>query len=536
MKLLYSVVERMLEEVNVMENIVLRDYQRKFVDDILSAFNKHKRIIGVAPCGSGKTIMATKIVEQFANANKKVLFFVHVHELVEQTSRTFNKYGIDHSIIEAGKAFNPAQPIQVASIQTLSRRLSKIQVPDLLICDECHHVLANTYINTLKKFSNAQLLGLTATPERYGGIRLGDVFTSMVCGPSVSELISLGHLSKYEYYAPTKEDIDLSKVKTVAGEYETAELEHLMINPRIIGGILEHYNKLVPNKPTLMYCVNRRHSEFMANWFRENDVCAVHLDCKTPADERNQIVKDFRKGYIKVLCNVNIFGEGFDSPSMEAVILARPTRSLTKYIQQSMRALRINPNNPDKVATILDHVGNYTRFGLPSTDHIWSLDPNEEQEPPVKKCPRCGVVVPLNVVTCPVCGLVFEKPAEEEPTPINVEKLEEGEGTSNLLSAEGQLKLISEDSIESTENNSNINFNAPRGIKELLVVAEKRGYTTSWAAINALVDARSLEDCKVIAEACKYKTGWAFYKWRALEQLLDQNKDPRLYKKSLLNA
>ena len=164
-----------------MNEIKLRPYQQKFLEDVYKEILAgHKRICGVAPCGAGKTIMTGWLIREFMNNGCRVIFFVHRHELIDQTSKTFTDLGIEHGIIAAGFKVNYDLPIQIASVQTLARRLNSVPAPDLLVCDECHHILANTYKEIINKWKDAFLLGVTATPQRMGGINLGDVFTSMI--------------------------------------------------------------------------------------------------------------------------------------------------------------------------------------------------------------------------------------------------------------------------------------------------------------------------------------------------------------------
>ena len=356
-----------------MDKIALRPYQQKFIDDVQKEFKKkHNRIVGVAPCGAGKTIMTGSIIGDFAKRGKSSIFFVHRKELIRQTSEIFKRLGIEHGIISSGGKMQLDLPVQIASVQTLSRRLKSVPAPDLLVCDECHHILANSYKKILDAYPKAKLLGVTATPQRMGGINLGDVFTSMVEGPNVEELIELGNLTKFHYFAPG-EDLDLHNVRVKFGEYINSDLAKAVNKKKIIGNIVGTYKKLAAGKSAICYCVNVMHSKRVAKAFQDAGIVAAHVDGETPAGTRDKLVEDFRVGKIKILCNAELFSEGFDVPNMQAVILARPTKSLTLFIQQAMRPLRPDPTDPNKIALIIDHVQNYTRFGLPSTAHKWSL-------------------------------------------------------------------------------------------------------------------------------------------------------------------
>lgn len=486
-----------------MAEIKLRPYQEKFLEDVQNEFKAgHKRICGVAPCGAGKTIMTGWLILELLKNGCRVIFFVHRNELIEQTSRTFDQLGIEHGIIAANSKKNYDLPVQIASVQTLAKRLNTVPKPDFLICDECHHILANTYKAILNHWEDANLLGVTATPQRMGGINLGDIFTSMVQAPSTRELIKLGNLTQFKYYAP-KESLNLNSVRVKFGEYVNDDLSKVMEDQKIIGSIVGHYKKLANGKSAICYCVNIKHSKKVAAAFNAAGISAAHCDGETNKKLRVQIVEDFRMGKIKILCNAELFGEGFDVPNMQAVILARPTKSLTLYTQQSLRPLRPDPNDPKKVALIIDHVGNYKRFGLPDENQIWSLLPNKKKEPqeaPLKSCPECESVVPLGTLTCPYCGYEFVDEEEQE---------------LRLLEHEGHLVKIERVKIAPTKPRPRIKHR-PTTPEDFLQIAKEKDYKKGWVAIHSLRYARSYEDCLRIAKVCGYKPGWAWYRWNEL--------------------
>ena len=478
-------------------SVRLRDYQIKFLNEILDRFAEgHASICGVAPCGAGKTIMTGSLIKKFAEMGKRVIFFVHRQELIEQTSKAFTALEIEHGIISAGTKIKVSQEdknkpdfklVQIASVQTLVRRINSIPEPDLLVCDECHHILAKSYLAILDKFSNALLLGVTATPQRMGGVNLGDVFTAMVQAPSTKELIKLGNLTRFKYYAPPTNP-NLMKVRVKFGEYVNKDLEKVMSESRIVGNIVEHYKHLALGKSAICYCVNVEHSKTVAARFNAAGIKAAHCDGETNKSVRAKIVEDFRQGKIKVLCNAELFGEGFDVPNMQAVILARPTKSLTLFTQQSLRPLRPDPNEPNKVAIIIDHTRNSDRFGLPDEDRKWTLDPNEEkgaeeEHAPTKTCPKCYEVVPLATQFCPNCGYQFFEEEENKE---------------------------SEEPLYHTWR--------PTTPEEFLQIAKERKYKIGWVAIHALEFAKSYDDCLKIARICNYKEGWAWYKWKEIQE------------------
>lgn len=479
-------------------SIQLREYQKKFISDIRNEFRKNnKHVVGVAPCGAGKTIMTGWMTKQAAARGRRVIFFVHRQELIKQTSETFTKLEIPHGIICAGVSEQLSLPVQIASVQTLARRLDKVPAPDLLICDECHHILAGTYKKIIDKWHDAFLLGVTATPQRMGGVNLGDIFDSMVLAPDVAELIKLGNLTDFDYFAPDTH-IDLSNVHTRFGEFNNSELAGVMNNNRIIGNIVDHYKKIVGGKSAICYCVNVAHSQSVAESFIKFGINAAHIDGETPPSIREQLVEEFRVGKIQVLCNAELFSEGFDVPNMQAVILARPTKSLTLFIQQAMRPMRPDANRPDKRAIILDHVQNYKRFGLPDTPHEWSLDPNppkkDKGEPPVKECPQCGLVVPLSARFCPQCDFQFVSDDDDK-----------------LIEHDGELAKLDRNKLYGGDLKRAIR-NA-RTLDALKKLGESQGYKKGWAPLQALRRARSYDDVREIADFFGYNKKWADYHW-----------------------
>lgn len=504
-----------------MSEIILRPYQEKFIDDIREQFRAGvKNVCGVAPCGAGKTIMTGYMIRESELRGKRSVFFVHRKELIEQTSKTFYELGIPHGIISADAKMQLHYPVQIASVQTLTRRLDKIPVPDFMVCDECHHILAESYRKILSAWNKSLLLGVTATPQRMGGVNLGDVFQSMVFAPSVTDLIKLGNLTNFDYYAPGN-DLNFSGLHTRYGEFVNSEISSLMSGNKIVGDIVETYKKIAPGKSAICYCVNIAHSEKISAAFNSAGIPAAHCDGCTDKNIRAAIVEDFRLGKIKVLCNAELFGEGFDVPNMQAVILARPTKSLTLFIQQAMRPLRPDPNEPDKRAIIIDHVENYKRHGLPDDDREWSLQPKPEKEIKreikFKKCPDCGLLVSNVTTKCPACGYEFST-AEKSKRELN----EVG----------GELKKVhgSEES-KTSENkkrpSATINFIL--FVDELMEVAAQKEYKKSWVAFQALKYAKSFEDCLCIAKAMNYKDGWAWHQWRELSEKKGIEKAPVLW-------
>ena len=380
--------------------IELRQYQKQFIADIYKAFDTNRRVCGVMPCGAGKTLVIAEMTRQYAAQGKRVVFMVHRQELIEQTARTFDEMDIRHGIIAADFEPNYELPIQIASVQTLKKRLDRVPTPDFLIVDECHHIKAKTYKRIVNQWK-CLLLGLTATPVRMGGVTLHNSFDVLVIGSSVKELIAQGYLAHFSHFsAPLKIDLQHLRLNKF-GDFRDSDMIDALDRQDIIGDVVKCYREYADGRQAIVYCINIHHSERTAKVFNDAGIRAAHIDGNTPKFTRRSIIEKFRRGEITVLSNVNLFGEGIDVPNMDCVILTRPTRSFTLYYQQAMRALR---PAPDKQSIILDLVENHSRFAKIDEPIAWSLDPNEMQGvglAPVKTCPECGKnEIPTGTRTC----------------------------------------------------------------------------------------------------------------------------------------
>ena len=451
----------------------LRPYQQQFIDDVGYEFQQGKtRVCGVAPCGAGKTIMTGWMARGTALAGRRVVFMVHRQELIDQTSATFTAMGIRHGVVAANAPKDYDIPVQVASVQTLTHRLDQMPRPDFLICDECHHIVANTYRKIIDHW-NPNVLGVTATPERIGGKGLGDVFQSLVIGPSVSDLIGWGNLSPYDYFAPPNE-FKPDEVRVKFGEYVKSDLLTQVDDADVIGDIVKNYQRLAAGKRAICYCIHRAHSEHVAKMFNAAGIPAMHIDGDTHKSIRAQAIRDFRNGKIQILSNAELLGEGFDVPKMEAVILARPTASLTLYIQQAMRAMRPDADNPGKRAIIIDHVGNVFRHGMPDDEREWSLETKKKKQQrtmSVKTCPQCFTAMYSTVKECPVCGHVFAVTEER-----------------SVKEADGQLLKI--DEVRRKQKRQEVG--KAKTVAELEEIAMRRGYSMRW--VSRMADIKHLRN------------------------------------------
>jgi DNA repair protein RadD len=445
----------------------LRPYQESLIADARGLLRSHDSVLIQAPTGSGKTALAAYMLGSASSRGRRSWFICHRAELVEQTALTFEKVGIQYGTIAAGFPLNPYMPVQICSIDTLKGRIGRYQLPNLIVWDECHHTAAAGWRRVKDANPQAKHVGLSATPERLDGKGLDDLFTAMVPGPSVEWLIQQGFLAQYRAFAPPGPN--MSGVHTRMGDFARGENESVMDKPTITGDAIRHYMRYARGKSAVAFCVSVKHSQHVAAEFRAAGVVAVHLDGSMAKAERKSAVAAFRRGEIQVLTNVDLFGEGFDLPSLEVSILLRPTQSLSLYLQQVGRCLRPDPGK--EKALILDHAGNIARHGLPDEPRSWSLEGRKKKktngagdEPamPVRQCPKCYASHRPSP-KCPECGHVYQIVARE-PETVDADLVEVD------LDAARQRRVIENRSAES--------------IAQLIEMGSARGYRRPiiWAA------------------------------------------------------
>ena len=360
----------------------LRDYQQTNKQKIYNAWTDGKSVMLQMPTGTGKTRLFVSIIKDifyYSSQTKKalkVLVLVHRTELIEQIDEELGyKYGLAHGIIQSGDRERKNYPIQLASVQTLNKRLDKWieKAFDFIIVDEAHHVEAASYQKIIKAFPDALLLGVTATPVRLSGEGFTGTFDELIVSPSVKEFIEEGYLSQYEYYSITRssfiqKEIDAIK-KFSNGDYAESEMERVCDNDRIRAQVVKTYLDFASGKKGIVYTINKLHNKNLCDEFKQNGVKAVAIDSDTPGSIREEYIEQFRRGDYQVICNVNLFTEGFDCPDIEFIQLARPTKSLALYLQQVGRGLRISGKKEKTL--FLDNVGLYNRFGFPSSRRMW---------------------------------------------------------------------------------------------------------------------------------------------------------------------
>lgn len=431
----------------------LRPYQNAAINKLREAYRQgYKSPCLVAPCGAGKSVTTAEIAKLVTEKKQRVLFLIHRQELQEQIHDTFTAWGVNMAYCN------------IAMVQTVVKKLDRIPKPHLIITDEGHHCLANTYKKIYEYYQDVNKLMVTATPTRLNGGGLGEVCDILVPTVPVKWLIENNYLAPYDYYAPTL--ISTDGLHSRAGDYVKSEVQERIEQSCIYGDVIEHYNALSKDKQAIIYCATLENSKRVVEEFNAQGIASIHLDGTTPTEERKQAIQDFRNGKIKILSNVDLISEGFDVPDCNTVILLRPTKSLNLFIQQAMRCMRYKKG---KRAVIIDHVNNVSRFGLPDEEREWTLETKRGVNNAstatikVKQCEECFYTHEPSPV-CPNCGYVY--PIKKRALTIQEKK-------------DIKLQKVTE-SIKhyTTENEC-------KSMAELVAYAKKLGYKPGWAYFQA---------------------------------------------------
>lgn len=362
----------------------LRDYQKRVIDEIYATWRLGKRAILLAmPTGSGKTRTFSELAKHFYDRHQRVLLLVHREELLWQAKNTLEKtLRSPVGIIKADQPMHLEHPVQCASVQTLVKRLEKQEIDlgaiALVIVDEAHLSLAPSYLKILSYFPEALILGVTATPSRLDGRGFDRLYEALVIGPSVSELIWRGFLADYDVLAPESFLPTEEGIRIAGGDFNSADLAERIDRRYVAGCAVDAYLRHAHQKRCVVFAINLDHSKAIAERYRSAGIAAEHIDGETIPKERQAILERFRAGETRVLCNVNLFTEGFDVPEIEVIQLCRPTKSVALHLQMLGRGLR--PKGGRK-ALVLDHAGNCLRLGGAKAERNWTLQGLVEEVP-----------------------------------------------------------------------------------------------------------------------------------------------------------
>lgn len=485
----------------------------------------HERPVLVSPTGSGKTYAASQLVHRLA---RPTLWLAHRRELVQQAAGQLAALGLRCGILQAGFQEKRWLPVQVGSVQTLARR--ELPPAELIVVDECHHAVGESYRKLLAAYPSAYVLGLTATPFRLDGRGLGSVFRTLIVAATTRELCDDGTLVAPSVFAPPGPT--MQGVKITAGDYNLEQAAQRMDTKKLTGNIVTTWLKragphthdgasgpahgglwagLESDAPaggrrTVVFAINVAHSQHITERFVEAGVRAEHLDGTVPAIARAAILRRLRTGETTVLSNCMVLTEGWDLPALEVAVIARPTASLNLHLQMLGRIMRAAHGKAG--ALVLDHAGNHGRHGAVTDDIEYSLEDQrgatvkkKDGEAPTRTCPSCYLVCPAGCHECPECGHAFtvDTPLPEE-TPGELVPFEarrrawegweaqrkahgfrDGYSLARYRDAFGEFPVVADGQIVDP---ATAGWEAKRAeYRRLVAVARRKGWKEGWAAV-----------------------------------------------------
>ena len=463
--------------------IKLRPYQEKTVQSLRQKMSiGMKRLIMALTTGGGKTVIFCYMISKALDRGKKCLILTHRTELLTQAGGTLESFGLVPEVVNPKNrklSFN--KMLYVAMTKTVMSRIEKdgykewLNSFDLIIVDESHLQDFNPLLKYINP--NTYVIGATATPERKGNqTSLDEFYQGIVNEITITELIELGYLSKPNSFGV---NIDLSKIKTKAGDYDNEMLGDYFNKTELYKGVYDNYQRLTPNKKAIVFSPNISASKKLVDELGLKGLPIKHIDGNTPATERKLILKWFKETPNALLSNVGILTAGFDEPSIEVVILYRATKSLPLFLQMGGRGGRTTPTK--KAFTILDFGNNIQRLGFWEDEREWTLKKKEKVKglAPVKDC-KCGALLRLSLMTCPYCGHIFPPPKVKETIEVILEELKKDD-----------IRL----------------FKQYEKFIKLELRATNKGFKKGWV----IWQLKTMEDFNDYEKYKNYKRGWAKY-------------------------
>lgn len=416
--------------------MTLRDYQSRALEAVeaihaAATDPKGRRVVCVVPTGGGKSVIGREWARRQVERGRRGLVLAHRIELLSQMAGHLSAVGVGSSIIAPGYPSNPYAPVQIASLDTLVAR-GEVPQADWILPDECHHLAAETWRPVIEAQPEAEVMGLTATPQRGDGKPLGDIFGSMVIGAQYSELIRAGHLTRCRVYRPDR-FLGANK-RQPGGGFQAPGATGFAQKP--LDGWMAHAR----GKRGFVFCRSVKDAEQLAR-----DLCAAgeraaNVDGKMAASERARRMAAFASGEINILTNVFVLTEGVDVPDAEVCMLACACSNAANYLQRVGRVLRVSPGKRE--AMLIDLPGVSWEHGLPTSDRDYALDGRAIRVAglSVRNCPECGFTQESVLRQCGSCGFQFPRRVWTGPKIWNVELLEYFEGVGDLATAPASLK------------------------------------------------------------------------------------------------
>lgn len=392
--------------------------------------NGAKRICVQSPTGTGKSVIMGLLAKAYLNEDRKVVCYTNRRQLLDQTTRNFGGFDLDHGIRAAGHEDERWKDFQISSIQTEVSRLKKperhrgweLHRAELILIDEAHVNLGPEVRDIIARHieMGGVVVGFTATP-----VDMAQVYDQLIVGCTVEEGRKCGALVPAVCYGPDEPDLRQMGIKLAADDYSENQQKKAMMTPTLFGRVFEWWNRLNPShKPTIGFAPGVAESLWLAQEFWKRGISAAHIDGSevwmdnnrsyTSQEARDDILAAHKEGRIKVIFNRFVLREGIDMPWAEVGILATIYGSVSSYLQSVGRLLRASPSTGKTRALIIDHGGNWHRFGDPNADREWYLEYtssmiNGMREEELRKlgpgkepvrCPWCAMILQNRVCEC----------------------------------------------------------------------------------------------------------------------------------------
>lgn len=502
----------------------LRPYQEKLYNQARESLKNNRAVLLQLATGGGKTPVMAAMCESVTNKNKRAWIVVPRKELLNQTSAHLKKWNVPHGIIAAGQIESRAFKIHVVSKDTLIRRYDKIKNwPDLLIFDEGHLYLDRQIEIISHLPESSKIIGLSATPQRLDGRGLSEVYTDLIEGPSIPDLIRQGYLTDLEYYAPPLEGLNDLKYRGTEIDEET--FEELLQRKKIYGKVIEHYEKYGKGKAALIFCRSVKSAHHTAQEFKNHGFKAEAIDGTMPDKTVSQILEKHRQGEIQIICNCLLATYGVDIPRVEYIADISPTLSLALYMQKIGRGLRPFPGKEKLI--YMDHVNQILEHGVNGVpphylEHInWNFHGTEKRKRDktlknVKLCPHLDFLYCQNP-HCQTCEHNPDKSITDARKPMIIvpAELEEVKKPVAMADRNYDDRRIIEDKIsEQVLKFKSAPDELPNVIDELVKIADDCGYSPFWIYHQLVTENKHAVQVHILAaiqRAKNFKPGWIYF-------------------------
>lgn len=408
--------------------MLLRPRQKLFVERSIAALDTHGNALGVAPTGAGKTIMLSAVAGQMiGDRDAKACVLAHRDELTDQNRAKFSRINpaLTTSVVDAKEKSWNGQ-VTFAMVPTLARpaNLDRLPALDLLVIDEAHHAVAETYRRVIDRALHrnpmVRIFGVTATPNRGDRKGLREVFSNVSDQIRIGELIASGHLVKPRTFVIDVGVQDkLRQVSRTASDFDMGEVSAIMNKSPVTDQVVQHWREKAGNRQTVVFCSTINHAENVAAAFAAAGARAVVVHGEMGDASRSAALAAYSAGKTQVVVNVAVLTEGWDDQPTSCVVLLRPSSYKSTMIQMIGRGLRIvNPEEHPGViksdCVVLDFGTSTLLHGSLEQD-VDLIGHESTGDAPTRECPQCEAIVPLAVQECPFCGYVWSGSATTVP-------------------------------------------------------------------------------------------------------------------------